>query len=291
MRVESTLVGEGPWGPDAASIEMHGLDVNDTLVLVLHFCVPVLRISKLGLAPNEHLQETKISDSVLTLSDWHSEAPAELVGVSNHQPIFRHLKEQWILIFQQCTAQIQNASGQLARCGAMPQACKQLSAALVQAATSAGCRYKPAAAASSARPRRDHRPFYDRECRDLKWLYQHTRSGDPEMARILRRKYPSLVRRKCWQYRQQQTHVLLREIRRRPQDFWQKLNGPPTPLRKPLQQHSKWQQYFTDFCAPLPAGPPQPSTSPQEDAQQAASDLTIPISPTEVESAAPAEQQ
>ena len=151
---------------------------------------------------------------------------------------------------------------QLARRGAIPQACQQLSDTLLQAVTSAGCRFSTAAAAPSARPTRHHRPFFDKECQDLKWLYQHMRSQDPEVARVLRHKYSSLLRRKCRQYRQQQTHVLLREIRRRPQDVWRKLNGPPTPLPKPLQQYSQWQQNMADFCRPPPAGHPQPSTSP-----------------------------
>ena len=69
--------------------------------------------------------------------------------------------------------------------------------------------------------------------------------------------------------------------------FWQKLNGPPTPLPKPLLQHSQWQQYMADLCAPPSAGSPCPSTSPQEGAQQAARDLNVPISSADVESALP----
>ena len=69
--------------------------------------------------------------------------------------------------------------------------------------------------------------------------------------------------------------------------IWRKLNGPPKPLPRPLQQHSQWQQYMADLCAPPPAGPPSPLTSPQEGAQQAASDLNVPISSAEVESALP----
>ena len=44
---------------------------------------------------------------------------------------------------------------------------------------------------------------------------------------------------------------------------------------------------MADVCAPPPPGPPQPSTCPQEGAQQAASDLNIPISSVEIASALP----
>ena len=150
----------------------------------------------------------------------------------------------------------------------------------VQAATSAGCRSRPAAAASSAKPRRDHRLCFDRKCRDLKWLYQHTPSRDPELARGLRRKCASLVQRKSRQYRQQQTHVLLREGRCRPQEHWQKLNGPPKwpfprPLSSTVNGSSTWRFYAHHHQLGL--------HSHQQGAQQAASDLNVSISSAEVE--------
>ena len=108
---------------------------------------------------------------------------------------------------------------QLAQSGALTESCQQLSAILrtLQSAASAGCRYKPAAGAARPstggpepgpepgprQPRRDHRPFFDRECKSLKRLYQRVRSSDPEMARVLRHKYAhvppcaTVVGRKC----------------------------------------------------------------------------------------------
>ena len=60
----------------------------------------------------------------------------------------------------------------------------------------------------------------------------------------------SVVRRKCRVYRQHQTGTLLREIRRKPQDFWRKLNGRPAPLPQLLQRQDQWQQHMADLCAP-----------------------------------------
>ena len=178
---------------------------------------------------------------------------------------------------------------QLAQSGALTESCQQLSAILVQSAASAGCRYKPAAAAAqpSRGPRRDHRPFFDRECKSLKRLYQRVRSSDPEMARVLRRKYAHVVRRKCRVYRQQQTHILLREIHRKPQDFWKKLNGRPEPLPQPLQRQGQWRQYVSDLCAPATAAVPQPVVAAPAAACQAAEPLNQPITSAEVESALP----
>ena len=58
--------------------------------------------------------------------------------------------------------------------------------------------------------------------------------------------YTSLVRRKCRQYRQQQTHVLLGEV-----CLKSLLNGPSTPLPKPRapQQQGQLQQYMADYCS------------------------------------------
>ncbi|RYX77941.1 reverse transcriptase family protein, partial [bacterium] len=130
-------------------------------------------------------------------------------------------------------------------------------------------------------------PFFDRECKSLKRLYQRVRSSDPEMARVLRRKYAHVVRRKCRVYRQQQTHILLREIRRKPQDFWKKLNGRPEPLPQPLQRQGQWRQYMSDLCAPATAAVPQPVVAAPAAACQAAEPLNQPITSAEVESALP----
>ena len=177
----------------------------------------------------------------------------------------------------------------LAAQGSIPRACEQLSATVLAAAQASGCRFKPAVPAGPPRTqkRREHKPFFDRECRDLKRLYQHTRSRDPEQAHVLLRKYASVVRRKCRIYRQLQTDTLLREIRSRPRDFWRKLNGKPAALPRALQQQSKWQQYMADLCAPASSVPPPPSTSAPTGAQQLASGLNEAITSGEVQAALP----
>ena len=175
----------------------------------------------------------------------------------------------------------------LAQHGSLAESCSKLSDTLVAAAVAAGCHHKPATSTAPARPKRDHRPFFDKECKDLKRLYQHTRSRDPEQAHVLRRKYASVVRRKCRVYRQQQTGRLLREIRRKPQDFWRKLNGRPAPLPQLLQRQDQWRQYMADLCAPASVVPPQPSIVPQDGAQHVASGMNAAISSMEVETALP----
>ena len=78
---------------------------------------------------------------------------------------------------------------------------------------------------------------------------------------MLLRKYASVVRRRCRIYPQLQTDTLLREIRSRLRDFWRKLDGKPAALPLTLQQHSKWQRYMADLCAPASSVPSLPSTS------------------------------
>ena len=179
----------------------------------------------------------------------------------------------------------------LAAQGSIPQACEQLSAAVLAAAQASECQIKPAISAGPPPPptqrRREHKPFFDRECRDLKRLYQHTRSRDPEQAHVLLRRYASVVRRKCRTYRQLQTDTLLREIRSRPRDFWRQLNGKPAALPPTLQQHSQWQQNMANLCAPASSVPPLPSTSTPPGAQQLAAGLNDAITSGEVQAALP----
>ena len=82
-------------------------------------------------------------------------------------------------------------------------------------------------------------------------------------------------------------HILLREIRRKPQDFWKKLNGRPEPLPQPLQRQGQWRQYMSDLCAPATAAVPQPMVAAPAAACQAAEPLNQPITSAEVESALP----
>ena len=104
---------------------------------------------------------------------------------------------------------------------------------------------------------------------------------------MLLRKYASVVRRKCRIYRQLQTDTLLRSIRSRPRDFWRKLNGKPAALPPTLQQHSKWQQYMADLCAPASSVPSLLSTSAPPGAQQLAAGLNDATTSGEVQAALP----
>ena len=174
-----------------------------------------------------------------------------------------------------------DACTMLAAQGSIPRACEQLSAAVLAAAQASGCRFKPAVSAGPpcsppTQRRREHKPFFDRECQDLKRLYQHTRSRDPEQAHVLLRKYASVVRRKCRIYRQLQTDTLLRSIRSRPRDFWRKLNSTASGS-------STW-----PTCVLLPHRcPPCPSASTPPGAQQLAAGLNDAITSGEVQAALP----
>ena len=175
-----------------------------------------------------------------------------------------------------------------ARCGDLDSAFQQLSDAIVEAARSAGCRYKAAQAQPATKqPSKRQQPFYDRECLDMKRLFRRMRSQDPEVAHALKRKYAGLVRRKRRQYRQLQTGRLLREIRSRPRDFWRKLNGRPAQLPPPLRDQSAWQQYMAGLsAAPSPTIPSAPAVA-SRTAPHVANELNGPITVADVKDALP----
>ena len=66
-----------------------------------------------------------------------------------------------------------------------------------------------------------------------------------------------------------------------------KLNGKPAALPPTLQQHSKWQQYMANLCAPASSVPPLPSASAPPGAQQLAAGLNDAITSGEVQAALP----
>ena len=111
---------------------------------------------------------------------------------------------------------------------------------LHQAARSAGCRSRLAAAASSAKPRRDHRPNFD--CRT-------GNAGHSDGCTSIRSRETqswqgfSGANMPAWYgVNALLSAADLRQVCLRPQDFWQKLKGPPTPLPKPDQQHCQGRQ-------------------------------------------------
>ncbi len=65
---------------------------------------------------------------------------------------------------------------------------------------------------------------------------------------------PFADRRKCRQYRQQQTPRLLCHLRSKHKCFWTNLNNKQATLPDALSSHSAWQRFHQNLCAP-PAVP------------------------------------
>ena len=153
----------------------------------------------------------------------------------------------------------------------------RLGSILVEAAAAAG-----KVSSGPPRPRRD-KPYFDQECRSLRAKFRYAVRHDPENVRILARRFSSVIRRKCRQYRQRQTPALLRHLRSNHKIFWQKLNSHDSTLPPALQHHSAWASFHERLWAP-PAAPLQPdpcATPPQ--CSPPVQDLEGPITHVEVQ--------
>ena len=107
------------------------------------------------------------------------------------------------------------------------------------------------------------------------------------MACVLRCKYAHVMRTKCRAHCQRQTHILLKDSRRKSQELRNKLNGKNPSLPKPLQRPDQWQQYMAGLCAPTATAIPQLLALAPAGACQAAEPLSQPISSAEIKLALP----
>ena len=69
---------------------------------------------------------------------------------------------------------------------------------MVQAASEAGCRK---ASGSRARKGPKGKPYIDRECQELRAKFIYILRHDIDSVKILVRRFSSVIRRKCRQYR------------------------------------------------------------------------------------------
>ena len=129
-------------------------------------------------------------------------------------------------------------------------------------------------------------PYFDRECRELRAKFRWAMRHNVDSVRVLARRFSSVIRRKCRQYRQRQTPVLLRHLRSNHKVFWQKLNAHDSSLPAALSAHSAWTSFHRSLCAPpaariRPSRPRAPQPPPPVDALDAS------ITQAEVEKALP----
>ena len=146
----------------------------------------------------------------------------------------------------------------LVKGGQVEEAFHKLGSVLQQAAVSAGCGHRPTSKPRKG-PFRD-KPYFDDECRQLRAKFRWAARHDPSSVRILARRFSYTIRRKCRQYRQRQTPLLLRHLRSNHKCFWTKFNSKQGGLPDALSSHSAWQQFHQQLCAP-PAQGRQPPAS------------------------------
>ena len=172
----------------------------------------------------------------------------------------------------------------LVRDGQCEQAFHKLGDVLQHAAISAGCKFTP-----TSRPRKGSfrdKPYFDDECRriraEFRWAAQH----DPDSMRVLARRFKRTIRRKCRQYRQRQTPLLLRHLVSKYKCFWTQFNSKQGALPDALSSQSAWQQFHQNLCAPptTPRQPPAPCPPP---AGLDTAELETPITQAEVQKALP----
>lgn len=156
---------------------------------------------------------------------------------------------------QACTSAIAECQ-RLVDTDQLEAAFHKLGATMVGAAVSAGCK-RTAGSMKPGGPGRD-KPYFDQECRALRSKFRYAMRHDPETVRVLARRFQTVIRRKCRQYRQQQTPALLRNLRSNRKEFWRKLNSHDGALPASLTKHSAWTAFHSNLCAP-PATRLQPA--------------------------------
>ena len=80
-----------------------------------------------------------------------------------------------------------------------------------------------------------------------------------DSVKVLARRFPSIIRFKCQQYRQRQTSILIAAPSlQQPQVFLQKLDAHDITLPASLSTHSAWTVFHQSLCGP-PAARIQPA--------------------------------
>ena len=158
---------------------------------------------------------------------------------------------------------------------------QQLGGIMVQAASEAGCRN---ASGSRAHKGPKGKPYFDRECRELRAKFRYALRHNVDSVKVLVRCFSSVIRRKCRQYRQQQTPILLRHLRSNHKVFWQKLDAQDSVLPESLSTQAAWAAFHQNLCAP-PETPIQPDPPQPTQAAPPVDGLEATITQAEVEKA------
>ena len=185
---------------------------------------------------------------------------------------------------------LNHSGAQLAECedlvnsGDVAAAFQKLGDTLVGSARMAGCKH-----VDGSRPPRCQRrdkPYFDRECKQMRAQFRYAMRHDPQHVRVLARRFSFTIRRKCRQYRQRQTPALLRHLRSNHKCFWQQLNRAEGALPAPLASHAAWDAFHQRLCAP-PATRMRPPDNPCPVSPPSCAALEADISQREVEQALP----
>ena len=176
------------------------------------------------------------------------------------------------------------ASSLAAAQGDVDGAFQQLEEGVLAAASQAGMPMSK----GSCRARGDcgrHKPFFDAECAALKRQVRalRRRDGPSEEAKVLERRYHSVVRTKRRAHRQRMLEATLQEQRGNPRGFWQKLRCDHQPLPAPLCRVQEWDAFLRKVadCHSGFSGPLPPASHPNQ-VHGEASRLNSPITTEEV---------
>ena len=123
---------------------------------------------------------------------------------------------------------------------------QQLGGIMVQAASEAGCRN---AFGSRAHKGPKGKPYFDRQCRELRSKFRYALRHDIDSVKVLARRFSSVIRRKCRRYR---------HLRGNHKVFWQKLNVQDSVLLHPCSVGSLSSE---SLCATSDSHPARSSTT------------------------------
>ena len=172
------------------------------------------------------------------------------------------------------------ASLAAAGAGDVETSLQQLHEAISSAATASGM---PARAGQSGGPRRQHQPFFDEECQQLK---RDVRRASSAERKQLERTYHSVVRRKARAYRAARLQALLADAPLQQRSFWRTLRRSSAQLPAALQNTQAWDAFVQRAAdIRLPAGLHLPPAAYPSHDQPPAATLNQEISQSEVETA------
>ena len=142
----------------------------------------------------------------------------------------------------QCQQHLQAALS-AAACGNVQTAFQSLHTAIGQAADMSGMRVTSKQGKPGETP---NKPFFDRQCAQLKREVLHAR--DPAARRALERRYHSIVRSKRRKYLQQQLQDLITQQYSNPRSFWKILRQEHAELPPSLHAVQLWDPYLADVA-------------------------------------------